>query len=227
MHFAVLPQERTGLREGRPVSHSKNRKRIRYVVENLPNDLAEVVQRDREARSASQRSQIVDLVVLPEDRVELRIPRSRIDLAVLRGPSNLSELIDRGRKAVVTTGQRAQVLQAAVSPRERVGDEKVSTAYRVEASGHWSKDGGICSPDDRASIVDDLDARLAVHGTLWATERSQIHELVMMVRGVLRLRGRLSDYQKGASQRYRDKPPHDSEIHVALLRSEERRVGKE
>jgi hypothetical protein len=33
----------------------------------------------------------------------------------------------------------------------------------------------------------------------------------------LRLCGHLSNYQKGASQRYRNEPPHDSEIHSALL----------
>ena len=139
------------------------------------------------------------------------------DLVVLRGSSNLSALIDRRRKAVVATGECAQVLKAAASPHERMGNEKVHSAYRVEASGHWSKHGGIGNPDDRAHIVDYLNARLAVDATLRTAERAQVNELVMMVLGRLCPRRRATDCQKGASQGYRNEPPHDSEIDSALL----------
>jgi len=142
--------------------------------------------------------------------VEFWISCGRIGQAGLGDTSDLPALIDLCGKTEVPAGKSAQVFQTAFFPHERVGDEAVRILYRVVASGLGGKNGGIGTPNDRSGSVDDGVAWLAADKALRPAERTQIHKLVMMVLGRLFLRRRPGDYHQGASQGYRNEPPHSS-----------------
>src|SRR5438445_10380989 len=75
--------------------------------------------------SRTQRAEIDDFIVFPQNRMLLRVTGLRIDFRSARAPSRPATRIDRGCVAKVHARKRTQISEDSVLPSEGVRKEAV------------------------------------------------------------------------------------------------------
>ena len=132
-----------------------------------------MINRDGNALSTAEGSEIDDLATLPNDRNYLGYARQWINQPVLGVSSDVAALTYFGRPTAAATRQRAQIGQHSALPLEGVLDIATrAEAIRCERIGN----GGIGYADNRPAMVYNfLEVSEATRGT---AKRPQVDELV-------------------------------------------------
>ena len=117
MYLSLIPKKRSAL-----CPKAKKVEWIDNVVLRKSCHLPTIINRVREAFISSQRSEIKQIAILPQNSPNFRNSSVWIDRSILRESGYVSSFIDCNPSAVSSSWQRSQVSKDAVAPLECVID---------------------------------------------------------------------------------------------------------